>query len=383
MSKPARPAATAPSRDAEPLLSVLRDDGSADPKLDPKLDKKTCIALHRGMLRTRALDERGMMLQRQGRIGFYLPSSGEEACQIGAAAALADTDWIFPSYRSPGMALWRGTPMVQMFANCFGNSGDPAKGRQMPVHYAFPRYVSVSSPIGTQIIQAVGMAVGARIQGKKDIALTGFGDGGTSSNDFHTGMNFAGVWKAPVVFLCNNNGWAISIPLEMQTASRSIAIKAKAYGMPGVRVDGNDILAMHRAASEAVARARQGDGPTLIEAVTFRMGPHSSSDDPTRYRPKTEVEAWAQRDPLERFKRYLLKAGHLTAKQEAAMREEAQAEAAAAAKEAEKLPPPTISSMFDDVTATMSPGLAEQKRDLIEEIQARGEVENTSQAFPL
>jgi 2-oxoisovalerate dehydrogenase E1 component alpha subunit len=368
---------------SEPLLSVLRDDGSVDPKLDPGLDKAACLELHRNMLRNRALDERGMTLQRQGRIGFYLPSTGEEAAQAGAVSVLRDADWVFPSYRDPGMALWRGATMLQMLANCFGNSGDLCKGRQMPVHYAFPRYVSISSPIGTQIVQAVGMAVGARIQKRKDIALTSFGDGATSSNDFHTGMNFAGVWKAGVIFLCKNNGWAISVPLEKQTASTSIAAKAEAYGMPGVRVDGNDVLAVVRAATEAAARARAGKGPTLIEAVTFRVGPHSSSDDPTRYRDKNLVETWQKRDPIERFKRFLLKAGHVTEKAHATLWEEARAEAAAAAKQAEALPPITISSMFDEVYGQITPELAGQKQALLSELQARGEVENTSQAFPL
>ena len=253
----------------------------------------------------------------------------------------------------------------------------------MPVHYAFERFVSISSPIGTQIIQAVGMGAAARLQGRKDIALTCFGDGGTSSNDFHTGLNFAGVWKAPVIFLCKNNGWAISVPLEKQTASSSIAIKASAYGMPGVRVDGNDVLAVYSASSEAAARARAGKGPTLIEALTFRVGPHSSSDDPTRYRDKDLVETWKKKDPIERFKRFLLKAGYLTEKAHAGMWEEAAAEAAGAAKEAEALPPPTVSSMFEDVFAQVPPDLVAQRDALIAEIKARGEVENTSQAFPL
>ena len=365
------------------LLTVLKDDGTVDPKTDPGLDKKELLALHRNMLRNRALDERGMNLQRQGRIGFYLPSTGEEAAQAGTVWALADGDWVFPSYRDPGMALWRGATMLQMLANCFGNSGDLCKGRQMPVHYAFPQYVSVSSPIGTQIVQAAGMAMGAKLQGKKDIALTCFGDGGTSSNDFHTGLNFAGVWKAGVIFLCKNNGWAISVPLEKQTASTSIAAKAEAYGMPGVRVDGNDVLAVYRASTEAAERARAGKGPTLIEAVTFRVGPHSSSDDPTRYRDKALVEAWQKKDPIARFQRFLAKAGYLTESGHAKLWEEVQAEAAEAAKQAEALPLPTISSMFEDVFAEMPPELARQKQALLSEVKARGDIENTSQAFPL
>ncbi len=368
---------------AEPLLTVLLEDGTLDRKHDPGLDRKALLALHRGMVRTRALDERGMMLQRQGRIGFYVPSSGEEAAQVGAVAVMAASDWIFPSYRDPGMALWQGASMTQMLANCFGSGDDLCKGRQMPVHYAFPRYVSVSSPIGTQIIQATGMARAAQIRKSDDIALTCFGDGGTSSNDFHTGLNFAGVWKAPVIFLCKNNGWAISVPLEKQTASASIAAKAAAYGMPGIRVDGNDVLAVYAAASEAAARARAGKGPTLIEAATFRMGPHSSSDDPTRYRPKDLVEAWHKKDPLERFKAFLLKQKFLSEKQEADLRAEAAKEAMDAAKDAERAGPPTISSMFEDVYAQAPPELLRQRDALIAEIKARGEVENTSQAFPL
>lgn len=373
---------TATRREDAPL-SILRDDGTADRRLDPGLDARTCLAFYRAMARTRALDERGMMLQRQGRIGFYLPSTGEEAAQIGAAAALQEADWVFPSYRDPGMALWRGATMTEMLANCFGRDGDPCKGRQMPVHYAFPRFVSISSPIGTQIIQAAGMGMAARIRKAGDIALACLGDGATSSNDFHTGMNFAGVWRSPVIFLCKNNGWAISVPMAKQTASATIAEKAQAYGMPGVRVDGNDVLAVHQAATEAALRARAGKGPTLIEAVTFRMGPHSSSDDPTRYRDRRQVEEWRLKDPLERFKRYLLKQGFATEQEEAALREKASTEAMEAAKAAEAMPPPPVSSMFDDVFAAVPPHLVEQRDALLAELTARGEIENTSQEFPL
>ena len=291
---------------ATDLLSVIEPDGAIN-GYDPEMSDEELLHCYRTMLRVRAFDDTCMKLQRSGRIGFSIPNRGVEATQVGAASALKETDWIFPSYRDFGMALYHGITPLEMMHNMFGDALDGAKGRQMPVHFSFEKpicFFSISSPIGTQIIQAVGCAYAMKLRKEPNVVLTSFGDGSTSSLGFHSGLNFAGVWKAPVVFLCQNNQWAISCPSEKQTASESYAIKAKAYGMPGVLVDGNDLLAVRKATLEAVERARKGGGPTLIEAKTFRMGGHSTSDDPTRYVPKEMVAEWEKKDPVQRFEKF-------------------------------------------------------------------------------
>lgn len=323
--------------------------------------------IYRTMVRTRALEERGMTLQRQGRIGFYIGCAGQEAAHIGSAYALNADDWIFPAYREPGAALMRGVPMKALIDQCFGNAEDGTKGRQMPCHYSFRNinYAPVSSPIGTQCIEAAGVGMAMRIRRKNNVAITYFGDGATSSNDFHCGMNFAGVFKAPVIFLCQNNQWAISLPVNKQTASESIAAKAVAYGMPGVRVDGNDVLAVYQATREAVERARAGNGPTLIEAVTYRMGPHSTSDDPTRYRGDSELQSWKEKDPIERMRRYLEQHADWDKAADDKLWEEARAEVTAAAQSAERIPEPPHNSIFDDVYAQLPWNLKEQRAELL------------------
>jgi pyruvate dehydrogenase E1 component alpha subunit/2-oxoisovalerate dehydrogenase E1 component alpha subunit len=337
------------------------------------------------MVRVRALDERGLMSQRQGRIGFYVPSSGEEGHQVGAAYALEPGDWCFPSYRVPGVALFRGATVESMVANLFGNRDDFALGRQMPNHYTFreQNFVSISSPLGTQIPQAVGVARAMQIRGEKHVAAVWFGDGTTSEGDFHVAMNFAGVWKAPCVFLCNNNQWAISVPLSRQTASDGIAVKAEAYGFEGVAVDGNDVLAVHQVVKRAVDKARDGGGPTLVEAITYRMGPHSSSDDPTRYRPNAEVEAWRKKDPIERFRRWLLSRGVADAAWMASVEEAAKAEVAEAFRKQEHVPPPALGSLFDDVFAGTTPALRRQ-REFLEALEGgKFRKDESGAAFPL
>ena len=260
--------------------------------------------MYRTMALVRAIDDRMIKLQRQGRIGFYGEARGQEAGGVASAAALRPDDWLFPALREVGAALYRGFPLEKYMAQCFGTAGDELKGRQMPCHYGFRagNFVPLSSCIGTQIPHAVGVAYAAKYRKEDVVAVAYMGDGATSEGDFHVGMNFAGVYKAPVIFFCQNNQWAISVPVSKQTASESIAIKAEAYGFPGVRVDGNDAIAIYEVTRDAADRARKGDGPTLIEAVTYRMGGHSSSDDATRYREKKEVEEWKRKDPVDRLR---------------------------------------------------------------------------------
>lgn len=365
------------------MLRIIGDSGQALGDSDPGLDAELLVSMYEAMVHTRNLDERMINLQRQGRIGFYVPSTGEEAAQVGSGMCLRPDDWCYPSYRVPGLFLMRGAPIDRLVANCFGNEADLCKGRQMPVHYAFEdlNCVSISSPIGTHIIQAAGTGMAINIRGSDQVVSTMFGDGGTSSNDFHSGMNFAAVTKAPVIFVCTNNQWAISVPYEKQTASETIAIKAEAYGMPGVRVDGNDVLAVYHATSEAVARARAGEGPTLLELMTYRRGPHSSSDDPTRYR-GNQADEWLDRDPILRYRKYLEHADLWSEKQEAELQERSKAEINAAIKIAEKAPQPGVETLFTEVYAGTPPHLREQYETLIEN-EGTGHEPDPDAAFPL
>ncbi len=348
---------------ADDVVRVLRDDGSLDPAHDPRLGEAEVAGLYRAMVRTRLLDDRLTALQRQGRIGFHIGSLGEEASVLGSAFAMREQDWIFPCYREFGAALLRGMPLQRYIDNMFGNESDPARGRQMPDHYCYrgARFTSVSSPIGTQITQGVGFAWAARLK-KEDLAvLVYFGDGATSSSEFHNGMNFAGVFKAPAIMFCRNNGWAISVPTERQTASAGFAEKGVAYGVPGVRVDGNDVFAVVKVTRDAVARAARGEGPTIIEALTYRLSGHSTSDDPKAYRPESGLEAWKRLDPLARLRRHLERTADWTEARDREIEAEADAENRAAGAAAEKTPPPSIDSMFDDVVAELPWHLVEQR----------------------
>jgi pyruvate dehydrogenase E1 component alpha subunit len=353
--------------DDEPF-SILADDGTIKPGTRaPEIPDEVALKLYRGMLQVRLVDDRMMKLQRQGRLGFAMSSLGEEATHFGAAYALRDSDWIFPSYREPGVFFWRGYSLKDYVNQLHGNAEDPIKGRQMPVHHSakWLNIVSISSPVGTQIPQAAGMAMGARIAKKDDCALAFFGEGTASTGQFHVGLNFAGVFKAPCIFFCRNNGWAISTPGSKQTAAKSIAVKAIAYGMPGIRVDGNDLLAVIAVMQDAVARARAGEGPTLIEAVTYRRGGHSSSDDPSVYRDPSEPKEWEAKDPLERWRRHLetrkLWSQELHDKYSAEITEELMS----AVKRAGELGNPPVESMFDDVFVDLPPHLQEQKSELM------------------
>ena len=351
----------------EAPLQVVHDDGSSDAEAEPALSADELRALYRGLVLVRTLDTRMLSLQRQGRIGFYVPSSGEEAVQVGSAAAMRPEDWIFPAYREPGVALWRGFPLLQYICQMYGNAEDLLRGRQMPNHYALRdiNLVSISSPVGTQIPHAVGAAWAMKIRGEKAVAIVYFGDGATSQGDFHAGMNFAGVFRVPCVFFCKNNQWAISVPLDRQTASKTLAAKAKAYGFGGVRVDGNDVLAVYAATKRAADHARSGGGPTMIEALTYRMGPHSSSDDPTRYRKQEEVEHWKQRDPIERFRRYLEHKGLYEEAWDQALRKEIDDEITEAVRHAEKVPPPPVETVFTDVYAELPWHIREQMEEFV------------------
>ncbi len=358
---------------ADDVIRVMRPDGSliGEP---PDLTDEEVIELYRVMLRTRIIDERAVMLQRQGRIGFHIGSLGEEATIIGSAFAMRPQDWLFPCYREFGAALMRGLPMQRYWDNLFGNANDLIKGRQMPDHWCSrdAKITSVSSPIGTQITNAVGFAWAAKLKRDPLAVVVYFGDGATSSAEFHNGLNFAGVFATPTVFICRNNGWAISVPTEGQTASDGFAIKGVAYGIPGVRCDGNDIFAVVKATRKALGRAARGEGPTLIEALTYRLSGHSTSDDPTRYRPADVVARWEELDPLRRLRLHLKQRVGWDDDRDKLIHDEVTEQVKAAIERAEAAPPPSIASMFEDVYAELPWHLREQQQELEQGARAKG-----------
>jgi 2-oxoisovalerate dehydrogenase E1 component alpha subunit len=365
-----RPTGTLP----DDVVRVLRDDHTLDPSQDHGLSDETAVRLYEQMVLVRTLDERLVTLQRQGRIGFHIGSLGEEAAILGSAAAMRPKDWIFPCYREFGAALWRGLALDAYVDNMFGNAGDPAKGRQMPDHYTAraARFGSISSPIGTQITQAVGFSWAAKMKKDDLAALVYFGEGATSSSEFHNGANFAGVFKTPTVLFCRNNGWAISVPVERQTASATFADKAVAYGIRGVRCDGNDLWAVYKVVREAVARAAAGEGATLVEAITYRLSGHSTSDDPKAYRKDDVVEVWRRRDPVLRARRYLEGRGLWSDGKQSELEASVDARIKAAVAQAEAKPPPPLESMFDDVFAELPWHLREQRAELLAGPRAKG-----------
>lgn len=357
-------------READPdvgLFSVLREDGSADPEAARNVPTDRLLLGYRHMRRLRMLDARMILLQRQGRVGFYGACTGQEAVPIATGLVARPDDWVFPALREQSVMLVRGFPLNQFVAQVFGNSGDVLKGRQMPSHPSGKRVhqVSWSSCIGPQIPQAVGAAWAMRRSGVEAVAFAFCGDGATSEPDFHAAMTFAAAFKAPVVIVCQNNHWSISVPTARQTASRTIAVKGRAYGIPSVRVDGNDLLAMYTVLESAADRARRGDGPTFVEALTYRIGAHSTSDDPTRYRSDAEVESWKKKDPVLRLAGHLRRIGAIDDTFEARLEEELGAEIAAVIKEVEALPPPSRTSLFEDVYAEPTWNLREQRELLV------------------
>src|SRR5256886_5809147 len=321
-------------------LSVLDAEGNLDSTLDPGLPAAELKRLYRAMLLARRLDERMIRLQRQGRIGTLAPIKGQEASQVGSVLTLRRSDWMVPSFRETAAMRWRGwriEKLLKFFAG-YLEGGQPDEGQND---------LPITIPVATQLPHAVGLAYAAQYRGDDVVVMAYCGDGATSEGDFHEALNFAGVWSVPVVFLIQNNQWAISVPLKKQTHSRTIAQKALAYGVPGLQVDGNDVLAVYAASREAVARAREGNGPTLIECVTYRLGVHTTADDPTKYRSEEEVREWERKDPLTRFVEYLRKKNLL----EDGLEQEVDAEIAAAVKRFEAMAPPDVLTMFDHAYA--------------------------------
>jgi pyruvate dehydrogenase E1 component alpha subunit/2-oxoisovalerate dehydrogenase E1 component alpha subunit len=341
----AAPAVVPLEYDAAALARALGDDWT-----------DTLRRAYRWMLLARALDARMLGLQRQGRVGFYGPATGQEAVSVAAGLASRPADWVVPGLREQLVALVRGHPLETYVDHLFANARDPAVGRQMPCHPTARgvRYVSMSSVVGTQIGHAVGLAYALRRAREDAAAFAFFGDGATSANDFHAGMNMAAVLGLPVVFVLTNNQWAISVPVERQSAVAHLAHKAAAYGIPGARVDGTDFVAVYAALADARARAARGEGPRLLETVVYRLTPHSSSDDPTRYQSAEWLERGRRRDPVARLRALLVARSLLNEADERSLRETCEAEVRGAVEAAERVPAPGPETLFEDVFASAS-----------------------------
>jgi len=353
---------------APSVVRVLRQDGSIDPAHDPGIGVDEILPLYRAMVRARLIDERLVLLARQGRICFHFPCLGEEASIVGSAFAMRPEDWIYPGYREFAAALWRGMPLQRYIDHMFGNTNDPAKGRSLPDHFTWRkgRIGSVSSPLGARITQAAGFALAAKLRREDIAALVYFGDGLTSTSEFHSGMNFASVFKAPVVFFCRNNGWAQTTPTVRQTASETFAQKGRAYGVPSVQVDGNDALAVVQVTREALSRAARGEGPTLIEAMTYRLAGHATGDDPKVYRAEAVVETWRKLDPLARLRHHIERMAGWTKQDENALEAGIVDELKTAISAAEKAPAPPLESLFEDVFHEPPWHLVEQRQELLQ-----------------
>ncbi len=343
------------------MLQVISPEGTVDKRLEPSLDGDLLQRAYKTMVLARVADEKAVKLQRQGRIGAYPQSRGQEASQVGPALALGPDDWICPGFRELTALLWKGVPLFNLFLYWSGNE----EGN------AYPDGVRVMPgviPVGDQITHAVGVSYASKLRGEKAVTMTYFGDGGSSEGSFHEGLNLAGVLKTPTIFVCQNNQYAISLPRAKQTASKTIAQKAVAYGFPGIMVDGNDVLALYAAAKEAVERARTGEGPTLIESYTYRLGDHTTSDDATRYRDQAELKDWEAKDPINRFRIYLVNKGLWDESLEKTSLEEARTKVDEESQKALDHPPPQIDDIFKYTYRNMPPGLQNQlsflKKDL-------------------
>jgi pyruvate dehydrogenase E1 component alpha subunit len=338
-------------------LQILDAEGHLDRELEPDLPPDSLRHLYRTMVLSRQLDLRMLSLQRQGRMGTFAPIMGQEAAQVGSAFALEPTDWMIPSFREAAAYILRGLPLKQILLYYMGHE----EGNNIPDGQCD---LPVNIPVASQLPHAVGIALAARVRRDPCAALTYFGDGATSEGDFHEACNFAGVFQLPIVFVCENNQYAISHPRMRQTRARTLAQKAIAYGFDGLQVDGNDLLAVYVATRDALARAKAGKGPTLIECVTYRMSLHTTADDPSRYRPKAEEEEWRKKDPIPRYRDYLQSKGLWDEPWQTHIEEEIEAEIRRAVEEAEADRDFDPGDMFEHVFATMPPYLKAQQAEL-------------------
>jgi len=342
-------------------LEILDPEGRVDADLLPELADERVTDLYRDMVRLRLYDDKAIKLQRQGRMGTWPPLKGQEAVQVGVAAAMAEDDWLIPAFREHGVMVMRGVPGHLIYAYWAGDE----RGSCFPEGV---RCLPIAVPVGSQFTHGVGVGLALKLKGEPAVAVTFGGDGATSEGDFHEALNFAGVFRTSTVFVIQNNQWAISVPRERQTAAPTLAQKADAYGMPGLQVDGNDVFAVYAAATEALERARSGGGPTLIEAVTYRLGDHTTADDAGRYRSAEEVEYWSERDPILRLRRYLEAKQLWDDEQEQLLAEEAGKWVAAQVDAMNAMPPEAPDEIFRSMYFEMPAALAEQLASLKAEV---------------
>jgi len=342
-------------------LEILDPTGIVDEDLLPDLEPDRICGIYRDMVRMRAMDEKALKLQRQGRMGTWPPIKGQEAIQAGVAYAMEDGDWLLPAFREHGIMLLRGVPGHLIYAYWAGDE----RGSCFPEGV---RVFPVAVPVGSQWQHGTGVGLSLRLRGEKAVAVTLGGDGSTSEGDFHEAMNCAGVFRSNSVFVIQNNQWAISVPLRQQTAAETLAQKAHAYGIPGIQVDGNDVFAVYSATRDALDRARNGGGPTLIEAVTYRLGDHTTADDASRYREDEEVAAWEGRDPILRLRRFLEARGLWDEAREQEQQAAAQAWVDEQVAALEAMPPQNPSDIFSHMYADLPPHLAEQMAEVVEEV---------------
>ncbi len=360
------------------MIRVLGDDGSAAGAWQPQLSPQQLRGGLEMMLRARHFDARMVAMQRQGRLSFYVSSHGEEATAVAGAAAYVHDDVLFPTYRQPGLLLVRGMPLVTMMCQLIGNAGDNAKGRQMPVHYSWRagNVVSISSPVGTQLPQAVGAAMAFAYRGERSVVGAWAGDGTAAQGDFHHALNFASVFRPPCVLHVVDNQWAISTHRNLSTGGATFASRADAYRLPGLRVDGNDYPAVYAAEAWAIERARRGGGPSLVELVTYRRDAHSTSDDPVQYRAAGEADHWPGGDPIERLKRHLIQLGEWSEDSHRQLSSALEQEASATFQHAESIGRWTsdlghaTDAIFDDVYASLPAHLQAQRDELLGNVAA-------------
>ncbi|MBU5537339.1 MAG: pyruvate dehydrogenase (acetyl-transferring) E1 component subunit alpha [Candidatus Aenigmatarchaeota archaeon] len=349
-----------PKREVKPKLEmfqILNEDGKiVNTREMPQLKNEDIKRMYELMVLSRVFDDVALKLQREGRILTYASLLGQEASQIGSVLALQKDDWIVPSFRENGVFITLGFPMEGLYQYW---AGDERGMKILEGRNALP----VAIPVGTQVPHAVGIAWAMKLQGRKNVVVTYFGDGATSKGDFHEGMNFAGVFKVPCVFICQNNQWAISVPRSRQTASETLAQKAFAYGFDGILVDGNDVFAVFKVTKDAVEKARAGKGPTFIECYTYRMENHTTADDWKRYRDPREVEEWKKKDPIDRLKKYMEGEGIWSEDYEKEVWDSAKAKVNEAVKKFESVPPLMPLDMFEYVYAELPPELEEQRKD--------------------
>ena len=357
---------------AHGLIRVLGDDNLADGEWNPELDAEELIRGLEMMMRLRIFDDRMIKMQRTGKLSFYMRSFGEEAIAIAQTMALDETDWVFPSYRQPGAQFVRGRDMVSMICHCIGNTEDNVRGRQMPVHYTWKEghFISISSPVGTQFSQAVGVAMASAYKGEDQATITWLGDGTSAQGDYHYGLNFASVFKPPIILNVVNNQWAISTHQNLATGGSTFAARGLAYDIPSLRVDGNDFLALYSVTKWARERARAGKGATHIEVYTYRAGGHSSSDDPSRYRPSDEFQCWPGGDPIDRLRNHLITIGAWSDEKNQKLADKIDDEVMAAYKEACTFgdlatgPYPPASTIFTEVYENVPWHVQEQREEL-------------------